>query len=154
VGLRSLKRVSRLIPDDCTGLIRLALKYVGIQLDGSSNEMYRLALERRALHRRVPSPGDLVFFRETYDKNRDGQRNDGMTHVGIVERVGRDGTVTFIHRGMRGVSRSQLNVKRPRQRQGPDGQELNDYLRPASAISRAYMTGELFSGYASLEALK
>jgi len=32
-----------------------------------------------------PRPGDLVFFRGTYDKNGDGSVNndDGVTHVGL-----------------------------------------------------------------------
>ena len=34
-----------------------------------------------------PRPGDLAFFHDTYDRNRDGRANDPYTHVALVEAV-------------------------------------------------------------------
>jgi hypothetical protein len=115
--------------------------------------MHREAARRGALGAAPLAPGDLVFFRETYDRNRDGKRNDGLTHVGIVEQVGADGTVVFIHRGMKGVSRSRFNLRRPGQHLSASGRVLNAWLRPASRSLRAYFAGELYEGHASAEAL-
>ena len=162
VGVRSLAKVTRRVPDDCTGLVRLVYQGEGIELmgapGGKRGENGVTAIHRRArlagaLHRRTPRPGDLVFFRETYDRNRDGRRNDGLTHVGIVESVAPDETVTFIHRGAAGVERSRLNLRAPRSRTGPQGQILNDYLRRRTARTRAYLTGELFTDFGSPERL-
>ncbi len=152
VGVASLRRVDRRVPDDCTGLVRLAYRAAGIELEGSAATMFELAQRRGAVHRKTPSPGDLVFFRETYDKNRDGRRNDGLTHVGVVESVDPTGTVTFVHRGQKGVARAKVNLRFPRARHA-GGEVVNDYLRPREGKRRARLTGELFAGYASLERL-
>jgi hypothetical protein len=158
VGVKQLGRVDRGVPDDCSGFVRLAYQKAGIDLvnhgflagENAVTAIYRRAESRGALHQRRPRPGDLVFFRETYDRNRDGQRNDGLTHIGVVESVELDGTVTFIHRGSKGIARSRFNLLFPRtHRIGEGGPVLNDFLRAASRGQRAYLTGELFVGFAS-----
>jgi len=162
VGEQNVSRWDRTVPDDCSGFVRVAYAQAGINLvrggflagENAVSGIFRLAEQLGAVHHRAPRPGDLVFFRETYDRNRDGKRNDGMTHIGIVERVEKDGTVTFIHRGGRGVARSRMNLARPTvYREGHDGPVLNDYLRPRSKRERAYLTGELFVAYASADGL-
>lgn len=155
VGVSSLRRVSSRYPDDCTGLVRVAAEPEGVVLfddnarasDNGVTAIWRRARAAGALHKRRPRPGDLVFFRETYDRNRDGRRNDGLTHIAVVESVAPDGTVTFVHRGGKGVSRSRMNLKAPRDK------KRNDYLRSADRRTRAYLTGELFAVYASPEKL-
>jgi hypothetical protein len=156
-----LRQVSRSVPDDCTGFVRLAYQHAGIDLmehgslpsENGVTAIHRGARAKGALHRRRPRPGDLVFFRETYDRNRDGRRNDGLTHIGIVESVDPRGTVTFFHRGSQGVARARLNLLHPTKRTWKDGAVVNDYIRRKSARSRAYLTGELFSGFASPDKL-
>jgi hypothetical protein len=150
VGLSTLRVVVPQLPDDCTGLVRAVYEDSGIELMGSGvrgdngvTAIHRLAFERSALHTQSPSPGDLVFFRETYDRNRDGQHNDGLTHVGVVESVDAAGTVTFVHRSGSGVTRAKLNVAAPLDK------KRNDYLRPAKKGEPALLTGELFVTYAS-----
>ena len=65
-----------------------------------------------------------------------------------------DGTLTFIHRGLKGIARSHMNLGAPRtHRVGQDGPVINDYLRPAARGQRAWLTGELFAGFASPGAL-
>jgi len=159
VGLSSLRRVSRSVPDDCSGLIRLALSKEGIELANVTprrGESLTRAIHRRAeqvggLRQGPPRPGDLVFFRDTYDRNRDGRQNDGLTHVGFVEGVDAEGTVTFIHRGQQGVRRSRMNPLRPRVHRDARGQVLNDYLRRAGRKRLQVLSGELFEGYAEPE---
>jgi hypothetical protein len=162
VGEKNVSRWDSTVPNDCSGFVRVAYSQAGINLvrggflagENAVSGIFRLAEQLGAVHQRVPRPGDLVFFRETYDRNRDGKRNDGMTHIGVVEGVEPDGTVTFIHRGGKGVARSRMNLARPEVfREGPDGPVLNDYLRPRSKRERAYLTGELFVAYASADGL-
>ncbi len=111
--------------------------------------LYRLAETRGRVHRnKVPAIGDLVFFDNTHDRNRDGRMNDPLTHVGIVERVDPDGTVTFVHRVRRGVLRYRLNLFKPHQRRDPDTRKvLNHYLRIGSGQR---LTGELFHAFATI----
>jgi CHAP domain len=160
VGRSSLQGEVRALPDDCTGLVRHGYRAAGVELlvggqrgENAVTSIHRHAQGVGALHRRTPRAGDLVFFRETYDRNGDGARNDGLTHVGIVESVGRDGTVTFIHRSNTGVQRSRLNLRLPHARRAKDGTVLNDGMRRAAPGARGLLAGELFAGYASAEVL-
>jgi len=145
------------VPDDCSGLVRAAYHAVGVELlshgtlpgENAVSAIYRRARSAGAVHRKTPKPGDLVFFHETYDRNRDGQRNDGLTHLGVIESVERDGTVVFVHRGGSGVKRARMNLAQPMKRQTKTGQVLNDYIRRAEDGQRARFASELFSGYAS-----
>jgi hypothetical protein len=158
VGLPSLSRVSREVNDDCSGLIALAYWKPGLNLlpeqvmPGESGvaAIYRKAQALGAL-REQPSPGDLVFFQETYDRNRDGQRNDGLTHIGVVERVSEDGQVTFVHRAGGGVKRSRLHLSQPDVRRDGKGRVLNDWLRRADRKGPAQLTGELLAGFATVD---
>jgi cell wall-associated NlpC family hydrolase len=159
VGARSLGKG---VPNDCSGFVRLAYLAGGIDLvrhgflagENAVSAIFRRALDMGTVHHQAPRPGDLVFFRETYDRNRDGRRNDGMTHIGVVEGVDADGTVTFIHRGGKGVARGRMNLSAPaKHQQAQGGAVLNDYIRPATKSTRAYLAGELFAAFASPEGL-
>lgn len=148
------------VPDDCSGLVRAAYQAVGVELlshgtlpgENAVSAIHRRAQRAGALHKRTPKPGDIVFFRETYDRNRDGVRNDGLTHVGVIEAVERDGTVVFVHRGGSGVKRSRMNLSLPGKRSQGE-RVLNDYIRAAQDGQRAQLASELFSGYASASRL-
>lgn len=100
-----------------------------------------------------PRPGDLVFFRGTYDRERDGRFEAPFTHVGIVEAVDEAGTVTFIHRGLRGVARGVVTAHRPGEARDADGRELNSRLRVQRRGRPAgpSLAGELFMGYGRIE---
>lgn len=156
------RKLSGGVPNDCSGFVRLAYLAAGIDLvnhgflagENAVSAIFRRALDVGTVHHQAPRPGDLVFFRETYDRNRDGRRNDGMTHIGVVEAVDADGTVTFIHRGGKGVARGRLNLSAPSKHQlGQGGPVINDYIRPATKSTRSYLAGELFAAFASPEGL-
>ena len=156
VGLRSLRKVTRQVHDDCSGFVRLAYLRAGLRLapsEGRRGDNLTTAFWRRArrlgeFRKENPRPGDLVFFRETYDRDHDGKRDDGLTHVGLVEAVEEDGTVLFLHRGQDGVKRSRLNLHDGERHRGEGGKVLNDWLRARDRRHRAYTAGELLDGFA------
>jgi cell wall-associated NlpC family hydrolase len=159
VGKSQVKVAGRAYPSDCTGLVEAAYAQAGVSLRGVSKPgdngvtaLYRYAQAHgRVYTRGQPVPGDLVFFRETYDQNRDGRRNDGLTHVGIVDQVGADGTVTVIHRVKRGVVSYRMNLARPRVARDPrTKQVINDTLRAPGPGKAFALTGQLFVAYASV----
>lgn len=147
---------------DCSGFVLAVYagekipidKILGVDRGRSSvADLYRLA-DRRGLvhHKKVPAIGDLVFFSNTYDRNRDSLPNDPLTHVGIVERVDPDGTVTFVHRVRRGVLRYKLNRFKPHERRDPQsGKVLNHYLKYGrrKRVGKK-LTGELFHAFATI----
>lgn len=144
--------------DDCTGFVRAVYEPLGLDLmadaaqgDNGVTAMWRFAGKHgRIFEGGRPVPGDLVFFKETYDLNRDGQTNDGLTHVGVVDDVEADGTVVIIHRVARGVVRYRMNLAAKTLPKAPDGKKLNDWLRTEAPGSKPRLTAELFAGYATL----
>jgi cell wall-associated NlpC family hydrolase len=158
VGLPSLSGVSREVNDDCSGLMHLAYWQPGLSLmpeytlpgEGGVAAIYRKA-QRLGVLRDEPQPGDLVFFQETHDRNRDGRRNDGLTHIGVVVRVSSDGLVTFVHRAGGGVKRSRLHLYQPNIRKDARGRVLNDWLRRRDKHGRGQLAGELLVGFAAVD---
>lgn len=159
VGKPQVKVAGRAYPADCTGLVEAAYAQAGISLRGASKSgdngvtaLYRYAQTHgRVYSRGTPVPGDLVFFRETYDRNRDGRTNDGLTHVGIVDQVSAEGTVTVIHRVNRGVVSYRMNLSQPRVARDPrTKQVLNDTLRGPGPGKAFALTGQLFVAYGSV----
>jgi cell wall-associated NlpC family hydrolase len=146
---------------DCSGFVEAVYAAEGLDLRGA---VQRAApTERRGARgawlaaqaegatfgaEAAPGPGDLVFWHDTYDRNRNRKADDRFTHVGIVERVD-GGTVHFIHRGGRGVARGVMTLARPHQATDGDGRLLNSTLRARShPVKRGGLAAELFAGFA------
>jgi hypothetical protein len=158
IGARTIEANGRRIAYDCAGVTRAIFLKHGIDLydsgagDPGANGVrliYAHVRQHGTLHQGpVVSPGDLVFFNNTWDYNRDGKVNDPLTHVGIVERQEPDGTVVFISRVAGAIERYRMNIGLPHVYKTAEGRVLNDYIRrreigdPADAD---YLTGELFA---------
>ncbi|MFN7132085.1 MAG: CHAP domain-containing protein, partial [Myxococcales bacterium] len=156
IGEQTIVSGGRRYPDDCTGFVRAVYAAHGVELftddaqpgDNGVTAIWRFASKNGRVRTRQARVGDIVFFKETYDRNRDGRRNDGLTHVGIVDGIEPDGTVTVVHRVARGVVRYRMNLERPKERKDEKtGRVLNDYLRERG---RSRLAGELFAGFATI----
>jgi peptidoglycan DL-endopeptidase CwlO len=141
---------------DCSGLVEASHAGADVSLAGSSKSMYELARREGLLHKRKrPTPGDVVFFDNTYDRNHNGRRDDLLSHVAVVESVDRYGTITLVHKGSRGVVNMHMNLDRPHLRRDEDGRSLNSYLRATSDRDKGpTLSGELFKAFGSLWALE
>lgn len=158
VGARTITSEGRRIAYDCAGVTRAIFLKHGIDLydgnpaDSDANGV-RLIHAHMQQHGRlhqspIPHPGDLVFFDNTWDFNGDGRLNDPLTHVGVVERIDPDGTVTFISRVAAAIQRYRMNLSLPHVHKSAGGRILNDYIRrkhPTDSDDSARLTGELFS---------
>jgi cell wall-associated NlpC family hydrolase len=151
----------RPIPRDCSGYVRAIYRRAGLDLftEGQSTDNGVRAIARfvgrhgRWHHRMVPSPGDLVFFDNSYDRNGDGRLNDRFTHVGIVERVSADGTAMIIHASNHGIVREPMNLLRPHATTDEQGQPINTFLRrrgPHDSPRTPHLMSELFAGFATV----
>ncbi|HEU4683658.1 MAG TPA: NlpC/P60 family protein [Nitrospira sp.] len=159
VGSRTVEVSGRRIAYDCAGVTRAVFLKHGIDLyespaDQQANGVrliYNHVRQHGKVHRGpAAQPGDLVFFDNTWDANRDGRANDRLTHVGIVERQDPDGTITFISRVAGAVERYRMNLGLPHVHKTAAGKVLNDHIRrkePGAAPGTAYLTGELFAGF-------
>lgn len=151
-------------PADCSGFVSAVYQAEGIPLrqlgakaapDESSGvaAVYRAATIWGVVFGgggEWPRPGDLVFFRGTYDRERDGRFEAPFTHIGIVESVDESGTVTFIHRGRSAVARGVMTLDRPGETKDADGRELNSHLRRRHRGVDG-LASALFMGYGRID---
>ena len=140
--------------DDCSGLVCALHARADIDLEHRNTAaLFALAKELDVHHRRkVPTPGDVVFFDDTHDRNGNGRLDDELTHLAVVEKVREDGTLTLVHRGSKGVSRIWMNLSRPDEHADADGQVLNSFLRVRTSKDprgTKYLAGQLWRGGAS-----
>jgi len=137
---------------DCSGFVCAAHKRAGVELNGNTASLYERARRQRLLHKRkLPMLGDVAFFDNTYDRNRNGKRDDKLSHVAIVERVDGDGTITLVHKGSKGIRRITMNLQRPHDKVDADGQKLNSVLGVHKKGS--VLAGELWCGFGSMWAV-
>jgi len=128
--------------DGCAALVLAAYHHAGVELPRDASDVKSLQALARAegtLRRTRPVPGDLVFLSDS--------PGGPAEHVGLVERVGRGGTVTVLHRTGRGVARLRVNAGQPWKARGDEGQILNDVLLVGGGRVSA---GRLLVAYATL----
>lgn len=149
VGERSLVVEGQSFRRDCSGFVAAVYSAAGRELGGSTEDLYLRAEALGLLHRRkVPQVGDLAFFDDTYDRNRNGRRDDPLSHVAVVESVDERGVVTLVHYGGKGVARMVMDLRRPDVNVDEDGVLRNSILRADGRGKR--LTGELFRAWGSL----
>ena len=152
IGARRLVVNGERIRYDCSGFVCAAYKKAKQPLRGNTASMQDLAKSERLFHKRkIPSPGDVAFFHNTYDRNRNGKRDDLWSHVAVVESVDSHGTITLVHKGGKGIRRTMMNLKDPHTKRDKNGDRLNSVL----GVHKygAVLTAELWCGFASLWAL-
>lgn len=149
---------------DCTGFVEAVYESEGVPLralmrEAAPDEPSGVAaafLSVRA-HGLVsdggewPAAGDLVFWHDTYDRNRNGKTDDRLTHVGVVEYVV-DGTVVFLHRGGKAVVRGAMNLARPDERSA-GGMVINSPIRRKDPrlAGVPVLAGALFAAYGRMD---
>ena len=95
--------------------------------------------------------GDVVFFDNTYDRNKNHRLDDPLTHIAIVVAVDSDETVQMVHLGGSGITDLTMNVKHPTEHKSPEGKLWNSYLRVnRKGESSPRLTGQLFRSYARI----
>ncbi len=142
---------------DCSGFVRGVYEQAGLSFGGGEGKendtttIYRFVMEHGRVSMKDPQPGDLVFFDNTYDKNGDGKMNDQLTHVGIVDKILKNGTVVFIHFYGKTIIRSRMNLDYPHLEYLPGTKErLNHMLRRKDRKSRGLLAAEVFAGFGKL----
>jgi hypothetical protein len=160
-GKESLVIRGRRFRMDCSGTIMAVYYYAGIDLSvcftgytgNGVARIYRYFRDHGLLYDpEQPSPGDIIFWDDSYDKNDDGKANDELTHMGMVVHVESDGSVTYLHHNYRkGNVFARMNLRYPDDLQKnspmrmrslghtPDGRWLSSHLYRKSG--RGYKMG-------------
>ncbi len=110
-------------PMDCTGVVRAAYAFGGVDLayrfafypGNGVRRLYSTLRDAGLLYStRYPAPGDLVFWDNTYDADGNGKADDELTHVGMVVAVDAEGTVSYLHHNYRlGPVVERMNLVHP-----------------------------------------
>lgn len=150
LGVERLRHQGKSYRSDCSGFVTAAYDATGVQLirpgvDGvSATQMIFQTLKERG-HLRSDSklrPGDLVFFHNTWDRNKNRLRDDPFSHIGIVDSVKADGTTSFFHYASGRVKRSTMNLRHRNEARDPEsGKTWNSTLRRGGG---RVLAGQLF----------
>lgn len=143
---------------DCSGIIRALFAQSRLPLggvlktkdDNDVKAIYRFVRKYGQITKNNPTPGDLIFFHNTYDRNRSGLMDSPLTHIGMVEKI-EDGTVYFIHHLGELIIRSRMNLSLPNDAvDKKTGERVNHILRRAQGNYPAFTAAELFAGFGRL----
>ena len=131
---------------DCSGYVLSAFAAAGVTVTLAPARSRSESLYRASRPVTRPRPGDLVFFHDTHDRDRNGRRGDRFTHVALVEGV--DGNaLTLLHRGGRRVERLRMDLSRPSDPAANDPVRVHRRRDPRGT---RYLSGELFTAFGGL----
>ncbi len=147
---------------DCSGTVMAIYWYAGIDLTrdfpkytgGGTERIYKFLKHEGLLYKtKLPAPGDIIFWDNTYDKNKNGKPDDYLTHMGMVVNVDKTGTVEYIHENYRkGIILAKMNLFEPdKYYEIIDGKKiiLNDPIRMrGSPKSKKWLSSQLYRDFA------
>jgi surface antigen len=122
LGAKKIKVNGRSFSMDCTGVVLGIYWSADIDLQRDFNKhsgngvtrIYKDLEDRKLLYTtNFPSPGDIIFWDDTYDRNGDGKWNDPFTHMGMVVDVNPNGQIDYIHLNYRkGIVIERMNLEK------------------------------------------
>ena len=109
---------------DCSGTVLAAHYISGLDLrknylkhpGNGVKRLYEISKKdlKTIYKSKFPLPGDVIFWSNTYDKNRNKKWDDPLTHTGIVISVDKNGTIKYLHLDYtRGVVVAYMNLFHP-----------------------------------------
>lgn len=58
-----------------------------------------------------PKKGDVIFFDNSYDENKDGEVNDKLTGIGFIVEIDKEDTIHYLTKTSKGIEMKQMNLK-------------------------------------------
>lgn len=135
----------------CNGLVEDILRDAGLPIRGAVRTLFAdMKSKGWVHHRKVPFPGDVVFFDRTYDSNGNGRQDDKLSHIAVVISIDEDDTIHMVHRGSKGIRPLTMNLTAPSSRSDAAGKPINSWLgKPGYAKPGAKLAGELWAAFAT-----
>jgi hypothetical protein len=139
-------------PDEGAELVVAKLQDAGFRFgtDGSTRALWGyMTVSHRVVQPLSARPGDVVFF--DTDGAEEPPTCDSTDHAGIVDRVTREGRITFIEARGGAVRTSFLDPRHPTLRRDATGHIANSFLRAKRIEDRPgtrYFAGEMLCGVA------
>ncbi|WP_230391668.1 MULTISPECIES: NlpC/P60 family protein [unclassified Oceanispirochaeta] len=133
LGRKRLEVKGRKFNMDCSGVVLAVYYKSGVDLQsyisrysgGGVQRLYAFMNDQQLLYKQPHlAPGDMLFWDNSYDRNKDGEINDTLTHVGMVVHADEDGNIMYIHHNYRlGIVLAKMNLL------DPDNLEVNSPMR-------------------------
>ncbi len=129
------------------------LRAAGQDLEVDRNRPYAPALYELLQHRGLlvqtgaALPGDLIFFKNTADLNSNGRPDDGVTLVGVVERIDGSRVVLIAQRAGK-VRRLAVDPSRPELVRDAHGEVVNTRLVRWPGSDGPLTAGQCLAGFA------
>ncbi|WP_052078643.1 CHAP domain-containing protein [Spirochaeta lutea] len=122
LGRENLRFSDATFPLDCTGVVLAAYHEADLDLTAEFTKytgngvqrLYEMAYSNgTAFSSRLPAPGDVIIWDNTYDRNENTRWDDEYTHTGIVVDVNQDGQITYIHHNYaKGIVAARMNLQK------------------------------------------
>lgn len=142
VGLQTVPSVKgKRFLNDCIGFVNYVYYRAGFDLvkaygngRGGVSSLYDgLRKHHFIFDAKTAAPGDIIFFDNTYDINRNGSWDDPLSHIGIIVGIEKHNTLVYIHNASHGVEEDHINLYYPNTHafKQKDGSLyiINSYLR-------------------------
>lgn len=161
IGKAAVVVKGKVFPNDCTGVVRAAYWYAGIDLardfskysGNGVRRIFRTLEDNNLLYiTNAPLPGDIIFWDNTYDRNEDGEWNDPLTHVGVVVAVSGGGQIEYVHANYRkGIVIEYMNLTDPdtnAKKVGGKSLVINSAMRMSGQIvNEMWLSSHLLSAF-------
>lgn len=162
------KKFSKTFNNDCSGFVSMVFNkfdykfldvfYSGSVASASMVQTIYIYTQKfgNIFKDKTPKVGDLIFFDNTHDRNKNRKVDDKLTHIAIVIGVEPNGTVHYIHHSNKGVNIQIMNIQYPDQRfieTNGKKEYVNSYLRARTKKDKSDIpiySGEMFRAYGSL----
>ncbi|MGL4388055.1 MAG: CHAP domain-containing protein [Brevinema sp.] len=168
VGLQEFPTINHLkYLGDCSGFVAFLFHLAGLNLkklygiadNGVTAIWEGLHIQGFILDNQDLQIGDIIFFDNTYDMNKNMVWDDALSHIAVVESVDEFQTITYVHYGSKGVTRAKMNLKHPHifiTNIQENSYRFNDVLRNSDqrGINPDYLSGSLYRGAARVSVKK
>ncbi len=78
---------------------------------GGTELAYLFAKDYGKIYESSPKKGDVIFFDNSYDENKDGILNDKLTGIGFIVEVDKEETIHYLTKTSKGIEMKQMNLK-------------------------------------------
>lgn len=147
---------------DCSGFVSFINKqhqnvyFKERQLDkfytkrGSKSEaIFNFYKSKNLIIQKEPKVGDLIFFHNTTNKTKNNLKNKFITHIGIVDKVYKDGGIRFSHHNGKKIDYGFMNLNH-KNTHIKNNKTLNSYIISCKKFNTSCLSSNRFAGFASV----
>ncbi|AGZ81749.1 NlpC/P60 family protein [Campylobacter fetus] len=155
------KYMNKKLGKDCSGFVSLvnedsnSIYFNSSELDNfydkegrKSQAIFNLYQSQNKIYFIDPKPGDLVFFSNTTHNTKTSKQKK-ITHLGIIQDINSNGTISFVHNTSGKNIKSVMNLKY-KNSHIINGKKVNAYII-TKCQSQSCLVSNKFAGFGKVE---